>query len=641
MIHLIYMPFGSITHPSLALGLFKAQLQEAGIPCQVHYFNLRFAQRIGFGAYETIAMFKGVKTQISEWLFAEQAWGDSAGPHVDEFLELCGTELGTIPKVADTRKWLQLVRQEVVPRFLRECVDQLAAAGNLQVVAFSCTFFQTIASLALGRLLKQVFPGIKLCYGGSCFLGEMGDELIHKVPWIDAVSVGETDDVIVPLLQALADDRPPTNMQGILYRRQSNEVIASAPYQPVTKEVLDALPCPNFDDFFTEATAIGLEQVPQWRRLLFLPFESSRGCWWGEKHHCAFCGLNGDGIHFRAKSVDKVLNTLTHFAERYPITHAYRATDNVLQNSYVEEFFAALQTGPIGNATELFYEVRVTLTRPQIRLMADTGVTCVQPGIESLSTHLLKLLRKGTTALQNVFFLKCCREYGILVNWNLLIRIPGETLDDYLQMEQWLPLLVHLAPPPGGCPKVECHRFSPYFDQKGRWLEHVRPVSWYRGLFPEDRIDLSRVAYYFDADWKNTLPDESYSKLIAATLTWIHIWRDSEQLPQLTYSAMSDGGLRLEDTRWGRANNITLSAVEASVYQAIDSPISLGQLAKKLENTAAGDLTPEQVAAVLERFISAELALRDKSFYLGIACSANMIDPPFEFRLRQFAKEPV
>ena len=39
-------------------------------------------------------------------------------------------------------------------------------------------------------------------------------------------------------------------------------------------------------------------------RTLFL--EGSRGCWWGEKHACAFCGLNGRVNVYREKSPEKL-----------------------------------------------------------------------------------------------------------------------------------------------------------------------------------------------------------------------------------------------------------------------------------------------------------------------------------------------
>ena len=37
-----------------------------------------------------------------------------------------------------------------------------------------------------------------------------------------------------------------------------------------------------------------------------IPLETSRGCWWGMKHHCIFCGLNGKQMAFQDKSPDRV-----------------------------------------------------------------------------------------------------------------------------------------------------------------------------------------------------------------------------------------------------------------------------------------------------------------------------------------------
>ncbi|MBO9999200.1 MAG: RiPP maturation radical SAM C-methyltransferase [Cyanobacteria bacterium SID2] len=641
MLHLIYMPFGSITHPPLALSLFKAQLAEVGIPCRVHHFNLHFAQRIGFGSYESVALFKGVQTQISEWLFAEQAWGKSVGLPTEEFLDLCSEEISGIHKVSDPKAWLRLVRQQVVPAFVDECVARLRATGDVDVVAFSCTFFQTIASLALGRRLKQEFPNVKLAYGGACFHDRMGWELIEKIPWIDAVSVGETDDAIVPFFQALLDGKPPEGLQGILYRHGSEEVRESAPYQPVSEQTLDALPPPNFDDFFTDAAAVGLTDIPQWQKILFLPFESSRGCWWGQKRHCTFCGLNAEGITYRAKSSENVLGILEHFSKRYPIARSYHATDNILQTRYFQSLIPTLKNKPFGEDINIFYEVRITLSREQIQGLADAGITRVQPGIESLSNHLLKLMNKGTTALQNICFMKWCRESGILMNWNNLIRIPGETYQDYQEMEAWIPHLVHLMPPAGGSPKVECHRFSPYFYEAGRWIEHLKPAAWYQGLFPKKHIDIAQVAYYFEAQWKDTLEDEAYDGVVEAVLRWIQVWRTSSELPRLNYHKLPTEELWVEDTRWDKETTWIFNPAEASVYRAIEKPTTFKQICKNLRGTPGESLDPKDIERILQRFLDTGIALSDERFYLGLAIKPNTVDPPLEFRRPQFSSKEL
>ena len=75
--------------------------------------------------------------------------------------------------------------------------------------------------------------------------------------------------------------------------------------------------------------------------------------------------------------------------------------------------------------------MKANLTREQVRLLADAGVRHIQPGIESLSDHVLALMKKGVTGLRNVQLLKWCKEYGIEVDWNILYGFPGETREDY------------------------------------------------------------------------------------------------------------------------------------------------------------------------------------------------------------------
>ncbi|MEZ4451213.1 MAG: RiPP maturation radical SAM C-methyltransferase [Nannocystaceae bacterium] len=631
LIHLVNMPFVSLTHPTLALGLIKSRLQAAGLVAPVHNLNLDFARAIGLGAYETLALFKGVETQVGEWFFAEAAWGGPFGPSDDEFLDLCGDELTTIPHLEDPRPWLKGIRRDLVPTFLRHCLDRLRARGPLRVVGFSCTFFQTVASLALGRLIKAEHPEVKVVYGGACFHGEMGEELIAKVPWIDAVSTGEAEDVIVPLFRALADDRPPAGLQGIVYRRRAGDpVIAGPPATPVPREVLDESPPPDFDDFFADADRLGFGSLPAWRQRLLLPFESARGCWWGQKHHCTFCGLNALGMDYRARSPDRVYEEITWLCRRYP-THRLQASDNILAMGYFHDLLPRLAEDPPADDLELFYSCKANLNRSQIAAMAAAKIRYVQPGIESLSDHLLQLMRKGVSALQNVFFLRCCREHGIQVFWNNLIRVPGERQEDYDVMAARIPLLHHLRPPFGGAPPIEVHRFSPYFFERERWNTDLTPRPWYAGLFPADRVDLARVAYYFDAAWKDVLGGGAYDRVIAATLEWSRIWREEPVLPTLAAHAVP-GGLEIADTRGGARVIHRLGELEALVYRAIDAPIRLRSLPKALAGTAAAGLDAAALQAIVDDLLSAGIALAEGEWVLGLALADATPEEPFKIR---------
>lgn len=622
MIHLINMPFGSIMRAPLALGSIKAQLAAVDLSARVHNFNFAFAKAIGFGQYEMIARFKGVETQVGEWLFAEAAWRRPFGPSVEQFLQLAGEELNTIPNTPDPIPWLIKLREQTVDLFLDYCYEQLVADGVPDVVGFSCMFFQTVAALAFGRLLKERHPAIKLAYGGVCFHGEAGEELFDKVPWIDVVSTGEADDVIVPLFQALARGETPIGLAGIRARDERGNAVVGPPPKLMPTEVLEALPDPDYRDFFADARTFGLMDNTVWLDRASLPFEASRGCWWGQKKHCTFCGLNGDGMAFRAKHPNTVLASLERMTSAYDVRN-YQATDNIMAMNYFSTFLPQLAESPLsvrGQKVDLFFEVKANLTRAQIKALADANVCYIQPGIESLSSNVLKAVDKGVTGLQNVFFIKCATEYQLLPIWNLLIRIPGERPEDYAQMEEWLPRLFHLRPPTGGAPRVDCHRYSPYFFREGVYVDNLQPARWYRGIFPEDEMDLGKIAYYFDVTWKHTLEGDAYDRVITLTHEWLMRWRERD-VPRLTMHERADGSIDIDDTRRLSGDTVRhhLDRTQAAIYRELDDISTIARIHTRLPADLSTHVSRNDVSDIVDELIQRGLALREGKRILGLA----------------------
>src|SRR2546423_1061908 len=84
-----------------------------------------------------------------------------------------------------------------------------------------------------------------------------------------------------------------------------------------------------------------------------------------------------------------------------------------------------------GDGPPLFFEIKANLTQAQVATLARAQVFGLQPGIESLSTRHLRLMRKGTDLIHNVAALKWSREQRVKLLWNLLCAIPGEEAADY------------------------------------------------------------------------------------------------------------------------------------------------------------------------------------------------------------------
>ena len=69
-------------------------------------------------------------------------------------------------------------------------------------------------------------------------------------------------------------------------------------------------------------------------------------------------------------------------------------------------------------------EVKANLKREQVRQLYESGFTSIQPGVESFSASVLRLMRKGLSPLQNIALLRWCDEYFVEPYWNVLAGLP-------------------------------------------------------------------------------------------------------------------------------------------------------------------------------------------------------------------------
>jgi ribosomal peptide maturation radical SAM protein 1 len=605
---IVSMPFMHVDRPSIQLGLLKAIGEAHGFPVRTLHANLDLAARIGVEYYRTLAEQRG--RLVGDWLFSVDAFGAAAPDHdaglLDDFTDDLAY-LGGSP--AEVRDRLLRTRNEDVPAFLDSVIGGFPW-HEVRVVGFSSTFQQNAASFALARRLKERYPGIVTVFGGANFDGEMGVELVRAVGCIDLAVIGEGDTALPGLLSALAAGTDPVAVPGVA-RRVGDEVVTSPPAPPLSG--LDDLPAPDYGEYFERAA--GLRLLPGGgHREVWIPFESARGCWWGAKHHCTFCGLNGTTMQFRAKSAERVLDELAGQARRYR-SFRFEAVDNILDVGYLKELFPAIIAS--GADYEIFYEVKANLTRAQLRLLAQGGVTQLQPGLESLSSAVLGLMEKGVRAAQNVNLLRWSEYYGIDVGWNILWGFPGETVDDYAAQAAAVPHLVHLRPPSSAA-RIWLERFSPLYTQPERFrLRYRAPERSYRYVYPGS-VDLDRVAYFFEYEVDGALPDSAYDGLQRAVAAWSEAWK-SDQPPVLTYWS-APGFLQIYDGRHpGSEGTYTFTGELADIYLACsDRPTTAAAVRDKLHL----DLPVSAIEEAFGEFQQRGLMFLDGSLAVALALPA-------------------
>jgi ribosomal peptide maturation radical SAM protein 1 len=553
---IVSMPFQHADRPSIQLGLLKAIGEAHGFPVRTLHANLDFAVMIGLDFYGLLAENRG--RQVGDWLFSVEAFGPAAPDPTGMFLKEFDAELSYVDEsVERARERLLAVRDRDVPVLLDALADELAGA---RIVGFSSTYQQNVASFALARRLKQRYPDILTVFGGANFDGEMGPELVRSIDCIDFAVTGEADSAFPALLGALAAEADPSGIPGVVWR-DGDRVVTAPPAAP--RSTLDDLPTPDYTEYFDRAARLKLPTTH-----VTIPFESARGCWWGAKHHCTFCGLNGSTMSFRAKSPARVLDELDSQAARYR-SFRFNAVDNILDPSYLKTLFPAIVEGR--RDYQIFYEVKANLTRAQVKGLAEAGVRELQPGLESLSSNVLRLMDKGVRAAQNVNLLRWALHYGIGIGWNLLWGFPGETAEDYARQAAAIPLLAHLQPPTSA-DRVWLERFSPLFTQPARFpMKRREPEPSYRYVYPAT-VDLERIAYFFEYDMETALDPSTYTALRDAVTRWRAAW-ETETPPRLVYRS-APGFLQIYDGRHpdGQGTYTFRDTVAAIYLACVDRP---------------------------------------------------------------------
>src|SRR5215468_7728375 len=468
---LLSLPFASPYYPNIGLSLLKAAVTREAVDCDIRYPHLEYAEEVGTADYEFLSDTAHFSALLGEWIFAAAAHGEAPTTGLDYCTDLL---VHDYPDRFPVPRLLQvLAARQGAATFIDSCFRSIDWS-RYAIVGFTSSFQQTMASLALARRIKESHPDILIVFGGANCEGEMGIELHRCYPFIDIVCSGEGDRAFPTLVRRFLGGEPYGGLPGLIVRDGAQTVVPAALADPVRD--MDGLPYPDFTDFFDQHAKLPAVH----RRYPPVPmFETARGCWWGAKHHCKFCGLNGQTMAFRSKSQARAYGELIDLVDRYGTDVV--SVDNILDMTYFKELLPRIAAGQ--RRIVMHVETKSNLRRDQIELMARAGLRKIQPGIESLDSEILRLMDKGCTMLQNVQTLKLAAESGVYVEWNFLYGFPGEEPRQYGAMERIVPTLRHLHPP-GAWARVRPDRFSPYFNDPASFGVDIEAAPAYRYVFP-------------------------------------------------------------------------------------------------------------------------------------------------------------
>jgi ribosomal peptide maturation radical SAM protein 1 len=607
---LVNMPFGHSKYPSIQLGALSSLLKTQGIGVKSHYLNLYFGKQIGFRLYDILCE---SQLLIGEWLFSHLLFHDNP-KHLQYPRAFKPLIEDVCRKAGCPASYLEEIEQRIAPQFLTKALTSIDW-GSYRIIGFTSMFHQNVASVTLAKMIKDLYPSVKIVFGGAHYDGDMGLEYFRAFPWIDHIVVGEGEEPFPALVQHIlnGDDQP---VPGVAYRKDRR--IAFEPNRRLFTEFARMGP-PDYDDYFEQVKEVDPASYEGLNRILL--YESARGCWWGEKHHCTFCGLNAQSMKFRSKSPALLFEELRYLSDRYNTTR-FRLVDNIIDMKYIDEVFGALAAGRYD--LEFFIETKSNLTKRQIQTLAHGGVTSMQPGLESLSQAQLKEMDKGVSPMQNVQCLKWSSYYNIHLTWNILLGFPGETDEDYRRQINLIPSIVHFQAPES-VGKFWLERFSPFFTRPQELGVRITgPGVAYEYVYDPAKIDLNKIAYDFEyeTDWR--VDPNLFEELTDLAQQWRR--RQASEDKPFLYFSKSMGYVTVYDGRVeGAPTRRRYDGLCAFIIEYCnESPKSAEQIregAATARNIVSAEI--DTLAEILSHLVSVRILYEEKGKFFTLALPTN------------------
>ncbi|MDQ2836280.1 MAG: RiPP maturation radical SAM C-methyltransferase [Actinomycetota bacterium] len=601
---LINMPWSSIEVPSLAVGILSAVVhqhrpQDEVIPldanlelvdwiCERMPFTLREYELFALDTY-----FSG----CGDWIFTGALYRDIPW-RLPEFTERIGNTLDP----ADRELAIRLHR--LMPQFIDELAVRVVSERP-DVLGFTSTFQQNIAALALARRVKQLAPEILTVFGGANCDGDQGAALHRNFDCVDLVVRGEGDRVFPQLLDQVEAGHGFARLPGVCWRfDQPGSVANPMNARPLAPGQIGK---PEFATYFER---LARSRASEWVEPK-LVVEGARGCWWGQKHHCTFCGLNGSSMEFRSKSGESFFDELKALAVEHRVLDFY-VVDNIIDMSYLRSVLPRIVEE--GLDYRFHYEIKSNMRLDQLQLLRQAGLVHVQPGIESLSSKVLDIMDKGVTGCLNVRLLRDAATVGIAMYWNYLYGFPGESVVNYEQILAQLPSLYHLMPPTGAS-RIALERFSPYYDRPELgFAGERRAADHYYVNYDLADAELLDLAYVFETEARG-IDAALADRLLAALDRW-QAYADQCSLVYLDHGEQIELFDNRPDFHWQHL--VIGEPVEVALFRLLAQPHTVPGLLRKL-HLADDEPSAVLVHDAMARWLALGITFTDNGYHVLVA----------------------
>lgn len=277
------------------------------------------------------------------------------------------------------------------------------------------------------NVVKSYNPGCRIIVGNS--VATSIPNLLLQNTKVDIAVMGEGDEVILELLDAISNNQPLHNILGI-YFKDTNDNIVNTGFRPLIKNI-SALPYIDFDIFdadeYINASRHTLRDIDVGGVPRALPISTARGC----ISNCTFCYHVFKAKKYRYRTPESIADELKKITEKYNLNYVHfwdeltffskKQTDALAQaiiDSGVKVSWMARCRANLFDADE---DVEI------IKKMKEAGCQRVQYSLESADEEILKAMNKRITPEQFTKQTALFNKAGVQPITSLVLGYPQET----------------------------------------------------------------------------------------------------------------------------------------------------------------------------------------------------------------------
>lgn len=235
----------------------------------------------------------------------------------------------------------------------------------------------------------------------------------------DAVVIGEGEETIVELMEAIGKRRSFSTVKGIAFWDGGKVVINER--RPLIEDI-DTIPFPAYDLFPMDYYRL-IRLAYTSNTDFAISFLSGRGC----PFTCNFCYRMDEG--FRPRSNESIVSEISFLKKQYEISYI----------GFADELFMSSIERTI-SLCEVFIKAqlnirwqcngRLNYARPEVlKLMKRAGCLFINYGIEAMDDQILRNMNKALTTKQVIKGVEATLQVGITPGLNIIFGNIGENKD--------------------------------------------------------------------------------------------------------------------------------------------------------------------------------------------------------------------